>query len=659
MKSCLWGGAALILAACGTATEPQDIEISSLPEAGVATETTAQVNQSVADRLPISDQSDFQDAQRGKLAAIDAPAILNADGGVVWSISQYEFLDGDAPSTVNPSLWRQSQLAAEHGLFEVMEGLYQVRGYDLSVMSVIAGETGWIIVDPLTTVETAGAALDLVNQTLGERPVTGMIYTHSHVDHFGGARGIIEEAEVSSRDVPVLAPIGFTENAVSENLIAGNHMSRRATLMFGNTIGRNPAAHIGSGLGPGIPNGTISLLLPTEEIDGESTRRVIDGVVFEFIDAAGTEAPAEFMFYLPSMRALCTAEVATATFHNVLTPRGAKSRDALKWSTVIDHVLAEYGDKSDVVFASHHWPTWGQENVETFLRSQRDIYRYVHDQALRRANAGASMVETAEELEEPAMQQGDFATRGYYGTLNHNAKAVYQHYFGWWGGEPSAYHRLPRPVTAPRYVEAMGGSDATLILGTEAFELGDYRWAAEVLSHLVFAEPDNEDAKQWLASSYEQMGFQAESGTWRSYFLTAAAELRRGVPDIGNPQLGNADFLKAVPSHDLFNALAARYDPSKLSRDPFAIVFSFPDTDETVTLHVGADVIVPRDGTEPDRVATVTVNRADFDRLVLREVQVPALLLSGGMTLEGDTSALAELFGALEQPPFWFNIVTP
>lgn len=659
MRTSLTGAAALVLAACGTATEPQDIAIADLPEAGVATETTAQANQSVAERLPISDQSDFQDARRGKLGAIDAPAILNADGEIVWSIAQYAFLEGDAPTTVNPSLWRQSQLAAEHGLFEVMDGLYQVRGYDLSVMSVIAGETGWIIVDPLTTVETARAALDLVNSTLGERPVTGMIYTHSHVDHFGGARGIIEEADVAARGVPVLAPIGFTENAVSENLIAGNHMSRRATLMFGNTLGRNPTAHVGSGLGPGIPNGTISLLLPTEEIEGRATQRVIDGVVFEFIDAAGTEAPAEFMFYLPEMRALCTAEVATATFHNVLTPRGAKSRDALKWSTVIDDVLAEYGDRSDVVFASHHWPTWGQENVEAFLRSQRDIYRYVHDQALRRANAGASMVEAAEELEEPEMQQGDFATRGYYGTLNHNAKAVYQHYFGWWGGEPSAYHRLPRPVTAPRYVDAMGGPAATLKLGTEAFDAGDYRWAAELLSHLVFSDPNNEDAKQWLASAYEQMGFQAESGTWRSYFLTAAAELRRGVPDIGNPQLGNADFLKAVPSHDLFNALAARYDPSKLDREPFSIVFSFPDTDEAITLHVGSDVIVPREGVETDSVATISVNRADFDRLVLREVQVPALLLSGGMTLEGDTSALAELFGALEQPPFWFNIVTP
>lgn len=661
MRAILVGGSACLLVACGApnSVDPAQSPLAPLPEAGIATQSTKTSNEQVAERLPISDQSDFRDARRGKLGAINAPAILNEDGGVVWSIAQYEFLDGESPDTVNPSLWRQSQLAAEHGLFEIMDGLYQVRGYDLSVMSVIEGDTGWIIVDPLTSVETANAALRLVNETLSERPVTGMIYTHSHVDHFGGARGIIEEDEVIARNVPILAPIGFTENAVSENLIAGNHMSRRATLMFGNTIARNAVTHVGSGLGPGIPNGTISLMLPTEEIEGRSTERTIDGVLFEFIDAAGTEAPAEFMFYLPEKRALCTAEVATATFHNVLTPRGAKSRDALKWSTVIDYVLAEYGDRSDVVFASHHWPTWGQENVSTFLTSQRDIYRYVHDQALRRANAGASMTEAAEEIEEPSMQQGDFSTRGYYGTLNHNAKAVYQHYFGWWSGEPSAYHRLPRPVTAPRYVEAMGGADATLRLGIDAFEDGDYRWAAELLSHVVFADPENGGAKNWLAAAYEQMGFQAESGTWRSYYISAAAELRRGLPDVGNPQLGNADFLRAVPSHDLFNALAARYDPSKLSSDPFRIVFEFPDTEETITLHVGVDVIVPRAGADADPAATVRLDRADFDRLVLGDAQVPSLLLSGAMALEGDTTALANLFGALEQPPFWFNIVTP
>ena len=657
------GGA--LMAACSQETtiqptpEPSAAALEAgLPSPGTATDATKQANAALAARLDLDPGSDGEDARRDRIAYIEEDAILDEDGALVWAIPQFEFLDGDAPETVNPSLWRQSQLAAHHGLFKVMDGIYQVRGYDLAVMSIIEGETGWIIVDPLTATETAAASLKLVNDTLGERPVTGVLYTHSHADHFGGARGVISDEDVAN-GVPVLAPVGFSESAVSENLIAGNQMSRRSTLMFGNTLPRSTTAHVGSGLGPGLPNGTISLILPTEEIEGRGTTRVIDGVTFEFIDAAGTEAPAEFMFYLPEKRALCTAEVATATFHNVLTPRGAKVRDALKWSRAIDYVLAEYGETSDVVFASHHWPTWGQENVTDFLASQRDIYRYVHDQTLRNANAGATMIEAAEAVEEPAFQADDFTTRGYYGTLNHNAKAVYQHYFGWWGGVPAEYNRLPHEVTAERYVEAMGGAESVLELGQNAFATGDYRWAAEVFNHLVFAEPDNQEARDWLSATYEQLGFQAESGAWRSYYLTGAAELRRGLPNIGNPQLGNADFLKAVPSIDLFDALAARYNPAKLERDPYAIVFEFPDTGETISLLVEKAVLVPREGTTEAPAATVTIDRIDFDRLILREASPLGLVTSGKMKIGGKRGAVSAMFDALDQPPFWFNTVTP
>ena len=657
------GGA--LMAACSQETtiqptpEPSAAALEAgLPSPGTATDATKQANAALAARLDLDPGSDGEDARRDRIAYIEEDAILDEDGALVWAIPQFEFLDGDAPETVNPSLWRQSQLAAHHGLFKVMDGIYQVRGYDLAVMSIIEGETGWIIVDPLTATETAAASLKLVNDTLGERPVTGVLYTHSHADHFGGARGVISDEDVAN-GVPVLAPVGFSESAVSENLIAGNQMSRRSTLMFGNTLPRSTTAHVGSGLGPGLPNGTISLILPTEEIEGRGTTRVIDGVTFEFIDAAGTEAPAEFMFYLPEKRALCTAEVATATFHNVLTPRGAKVRDALKWSRAIDYVLAEYGETSDVVFASHHWPTWGQENVTDFLASQRDIYRYVHDQTLRNANAGATMIEAAEAVKEPAFQADDFTTRGYYGTLNHNAKAVYQHYFGWWGGVPAEYNRLPHEVTAERYVEAMGGAESVLELGQNAFATGDYRWAAEVFNHLVFAEPDNQEARDWLSATYEQLGFQAESGAWRSYYLTGAAELRRGLPNIGNPQLGNADFLKAVPSIDLFDALAARYNPAKLERDPYAIVFEFPDTGETISLLVEKAVLVPREGTTEAPAATVTIDRIDFDRLILREASPLGLVTSGKMKIGGKRGAVSAMFDALDQPPFWFNTVTP
>ncbi|MEQ9316785.1 MAG: alkyl sulfatase dimerization domain-containing protein, partial [Henriciella sp.] len=510
MKSLIAGlTAAFTLAACSQASGSENsgntgnTRLPAPPEAGVATQATVDANASVAARLPLDDQGDFDDAARGFLAAIEGDAILGEDGNTVWSISQFDFLAGDAPDTVNPSLWRQSGLAAKHGLFEVADGIWQVRGYDLSVMSIIEGDTGWIIVDPLTVKETAAAGLKLVNDTLGERPVTGVLYTHSHADHFGGARGVITEEEIAERSVPVLAPAGFTESAVAENLLAGSLMRRRAVLMFGGALPRSDTAVVGTGLGPGLPQGTTGLVLPTEEVGGWGTVRVIDGVTFEFMDAGGTEAPAEFMFYLPEKRALCTAEVATATFHNVLTSRGAKVRDSLKWSRVIDRALADYGDRSDLVFASHHWPTWGNDNVQQFLKGQRDIYRYVHDQTLRRANAGDTMTEAAEAIPEPAFSQSDFATRGYYGTLNHNSKAVYQFYYGWWSGVPADYYALPHAQTAARYVDAMGGLSQVLARGADAFEDGDYRWAAELFNHAVFADPGSADAKAWLAATYE------------------------------------------------------------------------------------------------------------------------------------------------------------
>lgn len=669
MRACTISLTAIFLSACVSQTPVSDTMVAQAgpatlapppPAAGVATDATRTANAALAARLSLDEPGDAEDAGRGRIAFIDAPAILNAEGGVVWSIPQFDFLKDEAPDTVNPSLWRQSRLAAEHGLFEVGPGIWQVRGYDLSVMSVIEGKTGWIIIDPLTSVETASAALKLVNDTLGQRHVTGLIYTHSHADHFGGARGVITEEDAALRKVPILAPIGFLEHAVSENLIAGNQMSRRSTFMFGNTIARSPTAHVGSGLGPGLPLGTISLIAPTEEIAGRGTQRVVDGVTIEFIDAAGTEAPAEFMFYLPESRALCTAEVVTATFHNLLTPRGAKVRDALAWSRVIDHVLETYGDKSDVVFASHHWPTWGQENVESLLAQQRDIYRYVHDQTLRNANAGATMFEAAEAVEEPGFQSEPdaFNTRGYYGTLNHNSKAVYQYYFGWWGGVPATYNALPHVVTASRYVDAMGGADATLALGAEAFEAGDFRWAAEVFNHVVFAGPDNETARKWLAATYEQLGFQAESGAWRSYYLVGASELRNGIPTLGNPQLGNPEFLRAVASIDLMDSLAARFNPAKMTGDPFSVNLVFPDRDEALTLQVGKSVIVPRIGASDPAAATLTIDRSAFDLVLIGEVTLLQQLGSGMARVDGDRSALGALFGALDQPDFWFPVVT-
>ena len=646
------------LAACSKPATPAAPEVDKPPPAGVATEATRAANTALAERLPLDQQDDFDDATHGLLAQIQDD-IVDENGKVVWSVNAQDFIQGPAPDTVNPSLWRQQQLLREHGLFELKDGLYQVRGYDLAVMSIIRGETGWIIVDPLLSKETAAAALKLVNDTLGERPVSGVIYTHSHSDHFGGARGVISETDIA-RGVPVLAPIGFTESAVSENLMAGNYMARRAILMFGGTLPASATGQVGVGLGPALSQGTIGFVPPTEEISGRGTRREIDGVTFEFIDAAHTEAPAEFMFYLPDFRALCTAEVATATFHNGLTLRGAKVRDFLEWSRVLDYVLVNYAGKSDLSFASHHWPTFGQENVGDYLRGQRDVYRYTHDQTMRRANRGERQFEIAENLEEPDVQSTHFDTRGYYGTLNHNAKAVYQFYFGWWDGVPATYNTWPMEERSRRMVALAGGEDAALVAGEQAFEDGDYRWAAEVFNSVVFANPENQAARDWLAATYEQMGFQAESGAWRDYYLTGAAELRRGLPEEGAIRVGSADFLKGVPTVELFNALAVRYSPEKLTRDPFTLNFVFPDTSETVMVDIGPATAFPRPGAASgSAAATLTISRAAFNDLILQTRSFKEIAEAGEASVEGDPAALLAWFAALESAPFWFNVVEP
>ena len=650
-----------VLGACQLTPQAEG-PVAALPPAapsGVAMPATRAANAALAARLPLDDPRDFESVSRGFLARIEADAIRDSEGGVVFPIADFEALSGDAPDTVNPSLWRQAMLTNAHGLYEVMDGLYQVRGYDISVMSVIRGETGWILIDPMLSTETAAAGLKLVNDTLGERPVTGLIYTHSHGDHFGGARGVIDEAEARARGVPILAPEGFTREAVSENVIAGPHMTRRAQLMFGNNLPIGPQHHVSVGLGPALSRGTVSLILPTEEVPMTGGTRMIDGIVFEFIDANETEAPAEFMFYLPQFRALCVAEVANATFHNLLTPRGAQIRNALKWSEVIDHVLLEYGGRSDLAFGSHHWPVWGQENVTRYLRGQRDVYRYTHDQVLRRANAGATIIEVAETLPEPAGSDTEFHMRGYYGTLNHNAKAVYQYYFGWWDGVPANYVLHVPEERARRFVALGGGREAVLAAGIAAFEAGDYRWASEVLNNLVFAEPDFTPGRDWLAASYEQIGYQAESGAWRAYFLSAAQELRLGPPAAGSALI-NADFIAAIPTAEFFNALAARYVPERLGRAPFAINFAFPDTGETFSVDAGAATAFPRAGyQDPGAAVSLTLPRQAFLGMVAGIVSLPDLLASGAASLEGDPGALGAWSGALEAPPESFTLVEP
>jgi alkyl sulfatase BDS1-like metallo-beta-lactamase superfamily hydrolase len=654
------------IVSCGPSSTP-DRAVGDIPDAPpapqwdgeappyrLATPATIAYNDAVAERLPIGDGGDFQDVQHGLLAQLGQD-ILDANGEIVWRVNAYDFLSGEAPATVNPSLWRQSQLTAQHGLFQVADGIYQVRGYDVSVMSIIRGESGWIIVDPLFTTETAAAALALVNDTLGERPVSAVIYTHSHVDHFGGVRGVIGDGA----GIPIYAPEGFSEAAISENLLAGNYTARRTGMMFGNNLERSPIGQVGTGIGQAIPRGTVSLILPTEEIPAPRATRVIDGVTFEFMDAKDTEAPAEFVFFLPEFNALCTAEVTTATFHNVLSLRGSKARDTLHWSKVIDDMLVSYANRAEVVFASHNWPTWGRDEVREYLRGQRDIYRYTHDQAMRSISSGVTLQELPEIVLTPVTNGGTFHERGYYGTLNHNLKAVYQFYFGWWDGVPANLNLLPPEERAQRLVDAMGGAEATRNVGIEAFRSGDYRWAADVLNQVIFANPDDAIARQWLASSYEQMGFQAESGSWRNYYLSAALELRR-PEDKAMLQDDNSGLISAVPSLALFDALATRYKPGAIEDAPFVLVFRFSDTQESITVEVGADSVFPRLGEFSDEpAATFETTRKDFNRIMMGQVGPRRLVIMGKLRITGNNGAVREFFQAIESPKSNFEMVVP
>lgn len=650
------------LAACSGPSDTAETPVAA-PEAGIATEATEAVNAAFADRLPLDDMTDFENANRGFLARIETPEILNEDGSVAWENTRFDFLQGEAPASVNPSLWRQGKLNRIHGLFEVTDGLYQLRGYDLSTMTLIRGETGWIIVDPLLTPAVAKASLALANETLGARPVTGVIFTHSHADHFGGVRGVVNEDEIAANGVVIVAPKGFTTEAVSENVLAGNYMSRRSSFQFGVGLPAGPEGNVGTGLGQTLSRGPIGLISPTVELSGEAPRLTIDGVDFEFLDASDTEAPSEFVFYLPQLKALSGAEVVTGNFHNVLTPRGALVRDTLKWSKVIDQMLLRYGDEAEQMFASHHWPVWGEEAVRERLENHRDNYRYVHDQTLRLANHGQTLTEIAEAIPEPDFAAGDFSVRDYYGTLNHNSKAVFQRYFGWWDGVPANYHRLPPVEESRRYVAAMGGVSSAVEVGREAFGAGDYRWAATVLNHVVFSEPDNQNARDWLAAAYEQLGFQAESGAWRNYYLLGARELREGPPESALVNLGNPELLRAVPTLMLFDALAVRYNPEKgpqaSDAESFSIGFQFPDTGEAVTVLTRNSVLFPRSGLAEATRTVMTLDRADFDRLILGQVTVPELVVSGALGFEGDPTGAAAFFAALDAFEPIYNIIEP
>lgn len=648
--------AALPVTALSAAVHAQD----------AASAATRAAQAELAKRLPLDDPRDEANAMRGKLAEIPGGVILRKDGQTVWDRRPYDFLSRtSAPDTVNPSLWRQARLNAIHGLFEVVPGkIWQLRGYDISVMTIIRGKTGWIVVDPLLSEEAAAAGWALFAATVeakeGARPIRAVIFSHSHSDHFGGVGGIIAPEQVKAGKVRIIAPHGFSEEATSENILAGGAMGRRALYMFGAILPPGPMGQVDTGLGPKLSSGTIGYMEPTETVSAKGGTLTIDGLAFDFLDAGGTEAPAEFVFYIPAYKALHTTEVVTHNLHNILTLRGAQVRDALRWSKVIDAMLLKWGGTAEVAMGSHHWPTWGTGEVSTLLAHQRDAYRYVHDRTLFLANRGATLHELADQTPEAPVQASDFSTRDYYGTLNHGMKATYQRYFGWWDGNPANFNPLPPEQSAPKYVALAGGADRLLAAGKAAIAAGDYRWAAELLNKLVFAQPDNREARAALASSYDQLGYQAESGAWRNYYLAAAASLRGNAVEAATGNGQSRSFVSAIPTAVFFDALATRFDAVKGNALKGVFQFVMPDTRETVAVVVGGGVEFPRYGvTDAAPTATIAIDRKTLDDVMLGQAQFPALLQSGAIRVEGDRMAFLSWFALHPPADPRFNVVVP
>ena len=633
-----------------------------MPTPKDATEATCRAHAHVRASLPADTGADFENSRRGFIDTIPDAKSLNEAGFPVWDMGQFAFeVEGsEAPDTVNPSLWRQAQLNSIHGLFKVTDGIYQVRNFDLSNITFIEGEKGIIVIDPLISSETARSSLDLYRKHRGERPVTAVIYTHSHVDHYGGVKGVLTDDDLARGDVRIIAPEGFLEHAVSENVLAGNAMGRRATYMYGALLPRGPKGHVDAGLGKTVSLGQVSLVPPNEIIKRTGEKLVVDGVEIVFQMTPDTEAPAEMNFYFPGMKALCMAENCSCHLHNIYTPRGAQVRDAKSWSYYINEAIELFGGDTDVLFASHHWPRWGRGDVITYLEKQRDLYKYIHDQTLRLANHGLTPLEIAEEIALPPTLASEWYTRDYYGTLSHNAKAVYQRYLGWFDGNPAHLRPLPPVEAAKRYVEFMGGADALLGKARASYDKGDYRWVAEVVNHLVFADPANAEARHLQADALEQLGYQAESGPWRGFYLTAAMELRNPRPPSPTPRPGASGQVRALPAEQLLDSLSVRLNGPKAGAKRYTFNVSFTDTGETYLLSLENAVLHHARGkksAKPD--ASLTITKPAFAELVLHEKKLDALIAAKLASVDGDAAALVDFVELLDIFDFWFEIVMP
>lgn len=657
----------LLLVACNNNAPTTKIAVSDGERA--ATASTIESNRQVASELNLADQQDFEDARRGLIASVKDLQIPSATDPTknVWDMVAYDFIQGEAPDTVNPSLWRQAKLNNIQGLFEVTPGIYQLRGFDLSNMTLIKADSGWIVVDAMTSKETARYAFDFAMKHLAKRypnttNISAIIFTHSHIDHFGGVLGIVSQEEIAKKNIPIIAPGGFMEEATSENILAGTAMSRRAVYMYGKDLARDEFGHVDTGLGKGPAFGQFSIAKPTQLVSATPTDLKIDGVDFEFQYTPESEAPAELTFYLPKYKAFGGAELVSRNMHNLYTLRGAKVRDALKWSSYIEEARNLFAD-ADIYFASHHWPMWGQERIQTFLTQQRDTYKFIHDQSVRRMNKGMTPGEIAEDIKLPPSLSKVFSNREYYGTVKHNARAVYQNYLGWYDANPAHLDPLPDAQRATAYV-AMVGSEKMLSQSQMAFNKGDYRWSAELLNHLVFAEPSNTAARKLLASTYDQLGYQAESGPWRDVYLTAALELRQGTPNAGIDMASLKDVFLQTPVSNFFDTMSVRLKSEDAADKDWRIKINFTDLDESYLLWVENAVLHHRllDNKTPSKQevnATLSLPHPLFIDMLIGEAGIKKILLSDELTIDGSKIDLLRFLSLFEKPPTSFGVVLP
>lgn len=624
-----------------------------------ASSATQKAHQQALAQLPTNFSQGNEDATRGFIGAFPTAQIKQPDGTIIWDNEQFSFIHGNAPDTVNPSLWEQEKLNNLHGLFKVTEGIYQIRGYDLANMTLVEGKTGWIVIDTMVTEELAAQTLAFAKSLLNsDKPISAVIYTHSHVDHFGGVRGVLPNYNQQHSAVDIIAPSGFMEHAIAENVLAGNVMTRRATYQFGHGLGYGPRSGVGSGLGKGVSRGTIGLIAPTITIAKTGDKLLVDGIEIEFQLTNNSEAPAEMMFYFPQFKALCLAEVVTRHMHNVYTIRGAQARNALLWSKFINEALDLF-PAAEVAFGSHHWPVWGQQNIKQFLVNQRDTYRFIHDRALHLANQGATMNEIGAADFFPQQLAADSNSRGYYGTLSHNMRGSYNYYLGYYDGNPSNLNPLTNTERATRYLDLFGGDKPLLAAATKAYNNGDYQWAVELLSHVVFAQPENLPARYLQADAFEQLAYQAEAGTWRNAYLVAAEELRHG-PIAAITSTQGPDVVQGMSIELILDYLALRLNHQKTDGLSVKINLQFTDLNQQWALELSNSVLNNRQGRLlKDADLTLRWTRPQFLALVLGQTSFAELLKSQAIEAEGDVTALAKIFAHIESFEPTFNIITP